>query len=177
MAIAPSLSEKPDAKPLPTVTGKVEYRQVSFAYEPGKPVLQNLDLLVHSGEVIALVGSSGAGKTTLVNLLLRFFDPDRGQVLIDGTDIREVTLDSLRRQIGIVPQDVTLFSGNIAQNIAYGELNPDLAQIETAAKIANAHSFISQFAQGYHTWVGERGVNLSGGQRQRVAIARALMHD
>ena len=174
MAIAPSLSEKPDAKPLPTVTGKVEYRQVSFAYEPGKPVLQNLDLLVHPGEVIALVGSSGAGKTTLVNLLLRFFDPDRGQVLIDGTDIREVTLDSLRRQIGIVPQDITLFSGNIAQNIAYGELNPDLAQIETAAKIANAHSFISQFAQGYHTWVGERGVNLSGGQRQRVAIARAL---
>ncbi|MEM9003772.1 MAG: ABC transporter ATP-binding protein [Cyanobacteria bacterium P01_F01_bin.86] len=174
MSRVPSLMEKPDAGPLPAVTGKVEYRHVNFAYEPGKPVLQNLDLRVYPGEVIALVGSSGAGKTTLVNLLMRFFDPDGGEVLIDGTDISEVTLDSLRRQIGIVPQDITLFSGNIAQNIAYGEINPDFDQIETAAKIANAHDFISRFSQGYHTWVGERGVNLSGGQRQRVAIARAL---
>ncbi|MEL6384600.1 MAG: ABC transporter ATP-binding protein [Cyanobacteria bacterium J06626_18] len=174
MAMVPSLTEKPDATPLPAVTGKVEYRQVNFAYEPGKSVLQNLDLRVYPGEVIALVGSSGAGKTTLVNLLMRFFDPDAGQVLIDGTDIRDVTLDSLRRQIGIVPQDITLFSGNIAQNIAYGEINPNFERIETAAKIANAHDFISRFSQGYYTWVGERGVNLSGGQRQRVAIARAL---
>lgn len=170
----PSLTEKPDAIPLPAVTGRVEYRHVAFAYEPSKPVLENLDLLVYPGEVVALVGASGAGKSTLVNLLMRFFDPDEGQVLIDETGIREVTLDSLRRQIGIVPQDITLFSGNIAQNIAYGEINPDFDRIETAAKIANAHSFISQFSQGYHTWVGERGVNLSGGQRQRVAIARAL---
>ena len=170
----PSLTEKPNAIPLPAVTGRVEYRRVTFAYEPSKPVLANLDLLVYPGEVIALVGASGAGKSTLVNLLMRFFDPNEGQVLIDETDIREVTLDSLRRQIGIVPQDITLFSGNIAQNIAYGEINPDLDRIETAAKIANAHDFISQFSQGYHTWVGERGVNLSGGQRQRVAIARAL---
>ncbi|NER83795.1 MAG: ABC transporter ATP-binding protein [Leptolyngbya sp. SIO1D8] len=170
----PSLTEKPNAIPLPAVTGKVEYQDVSFAYEPGKPVLQHLDLRVHPGEVIALVGASGAGKSTLVNLLMRFFDPDAGQVLIDGVDIREVTLDSLRRQIGIVPQDITLFSGNIAQNIAYGEIDPDFERIEAAAKVANAHDFISQFSQGYHTWVGERGVNLSGGQRQRVAIARAL---
>lgn len=177
MEVAPTLIDLPDAKPLPAVTGKVEYCHVSFAYEPNKPVLQDLDLRVHPGEVIALVGSSGAGKTTLVNLLMRFFDPIEGQVLIDGVDIRRVTLNSLRRQIGIVPQDITLFSGNIAQNIAYGEINPDVDRIEAAAKIANAHSFISQFSQGYHTWVGERGVNLSGGQRQRIAIARALYFD
>lgn len=177
MAIPPSLTELPGARPLPAVTGKVEYRQVSFAYTPGQPVLQKLDLLVQPGDVVALVGASGAGKTTLVNLLLRFFDPDQGQVLIDGIDIRTVTLDSLRRQIGIVPQDITLFSGDIAHNIAYGEINPDIDRIKAAATIANAHDFIAQFSQGYHTWVGERGVNLSGGQRQRVAIARALYFD
>jgi ATP-binding cassette subfamily B protein len=174
MAVLPTLVENPHAQPLPAVTGKVQYRDVSFAYEPDKPVLQHLDLRVHPGEVIALVGSSGAGKTTLINLLMRFFDPVDGQVLIDGVDIRDVTVDSLRRQIGIVPQDITLFSGNIAQNIAYGEIEPDVARIEASAQLANAHTFITQFSQGYHTWVGERGVNLSGGQRQRIAIARAL---
>ncbi|MEM6835862.1 MAG: ABC transporter ATP-binding protein [Cyanobacteria bacterium P01_C01_bin.120] len=174
MAVAPTLLEQPQAQPLPAVTGKVQYSDVSFAYDPSKPVLQHLDLLVHPGEVLALVGSSGAGKTTLINLLMRFYDPVDGQVLIDGTDIRTVTVDSLRRQIGIVPQDITLFSGNIAQNIAYGEIQPDFERIEAAAKLANAHTFITQFSQGYHTWVGERGANLSGGQRQRVAIARAL---
>ena len=177
MAASPSLVEKPNARPLPVVTGRVQYSNVSFAYEPDKPVLQHLDLLVHPGEVIALVGSSGAGKTTLVNLLMRFFDPVDGQVLIDGIDLRQVALNSLRRQIGLVPQDITLFSGNLAQNIAYGEVTPDFDRIEIAAKLANAHSFISQFSQGYHTWVGERGVNLSGGQRQRIAIARALYFD
>jgi len=177
MNVAPTLTEQPNAQPLPAVTGKVQYSDVAFAYEPSKPVLQHLDLLVHPGEVIALVGSSGAGKTTLVNLLMRFFDPVDGQVLIDGVDIRTVTLDSLRRQIGIVPQDITLFSGNIAQNIAYGEIEPDFDRIAAAAQLANAHDFITQFSQGYHTWVGERGVNLSGGQRQRIAIARALYFD
>ncbi len=177
MDATPTLIEDPDARPLPAVTGKVEYSAVDFAYDPSKPVLQHLDLRVHPGEVIALVGTSGAGKTTLVNLLMRFFDPIDGQVLIDGTDIRTVTIDSLRRQIGIVPQDITLFSGNIAQNIAYGEIEPDFARIEASAKLANAHTFITQFSQGYHTWVGERGANLSGGQRQRIAIARALYFD
>lgn len=173
-AIQPSLVEKPDAFALPPVTGKVEFSHVSFAYQPGQPVLQDLSLRVHSGEVVALVGSSGAGKTTLVNLLMRFYDPQAGQVLIDGTDIRDVTLDSLRHQIGIVPQDITLFSGSIAQNIAYGDTEPDWAAIKHVAQIANAHGFIQQLSQGYHTWVGERGANLSGGQRQRIAIARAL---
>lgn len=177
MNTVPTLTEKPDAQPLPLVTGKVQYQDVSFAYVPDKPVLQHLNLLVHPGEVIALVGSSGAGKTTLVNLLMRFFDPIAGRVLIDGVDIRDVTLDSLRRQIGIVPQDITLFSGNIAQNIAYGELDANFARIEASARLANAHNFITQFSQGYHTWVGERGINLSGGQRQRIAIARALYFD
>jgi ATP-binding cassette subfamily B protein len=177
MDTRPTLAEKPQAYPMPAVTGKVQYSNVSFAYEPSKPVLQHLDLLVHPGEVVALVGASGAGKTTLVNLLMRFFDPAEGQVLIDSIDIRDVTVNSLRRQIGIVPQDITLFSGNIAQNIAYGEVEPDFERIKEAAKLANAHTFISQFSQGYHTWVGERGVNLSGGQRQRIAIARALYFD
>jgi ATP-binding cassette subfamily B protein len=127
------------------------------------------------GEAIALVGSSGAGKTTLANLLPRFYDPQAGQILIDGVDIRDITLRSLRRQIGIVPQETILFSGTIAQNIAFGQVHFDLEAVQAAAKIANAHQFIIEFPQGYHTWVGERGVNLSGGQRQRLAIARAVL--
>lgn len=173
--IQPAVLEKPGAKPLPTVTGKVEYRNVSFGYSPTQPVLQKLNLLVLPGEAIALVGSSGAGKTTLVNLLPRFYDPQQGQILIDGIDIREVTLKSLRRQIGIVPQETILFSGTIAQNIAFGQTQFDIEAVEEAARIANAHQFIRQFPDGYDTWVGERGVNLSGGQRQRLAIARAVL--
>jgi len=139
------------------------------------PVLENLNFLVHPGEMIALVGPSGAGKTTLVNLLPRFYDPQTGQILIDGINVQDVTLRSLRRQIGIVPQENTLFSGTIAQNIAFGQAEIDFQAVERAAQIANAHQFITQFSQGYHTWVGERGVNLSGGQRQRIAIARAVL--
>jgi ATP-binding cassette subfamily B protein len=174
LAIAPTLQEDPQAVPLPAATGKVEFSHIYFAYKSDHPVLSDLSLLVQPGEIMALVGPSGAGKTTLVNLLLRFHDPQAGQVLIDGHDIRQVTLDSLRRQIGIVPQEVNLFSGNIAQNIAYGETELNFPAIQQAAEIANAHEFISQLSQGYHTWVGERGVNLSGGQRQRIAIARAI---
>lgn len=174
-AIQPTVVEQPGAIALPAVTGKVEYRQVSFSYTAGQPVLRGLNLLVQPGEVIALVGASGAGKTTLVNLLPRFYDPQVGQILIDGMDIREVTFHSLRRQIGIVPQETILFSGTIAQNIAFGQSQFDLSEVKTAAKVANADQFISQFPQGYQTWVGERGVNLSGGQRQRIAIARAVL--
>jgi ATP-binding cassette, subfamily B, bacterial len=177
MAKQPSISEKSNAQAMPRVMGKVEYRHVDFAYNPDQPVLKDLCLDASPGNVIALVGSSGAGKSTLINLLLRFYDPQEGEILIDDIDIRDVKLTSLRHQIGIVPQDVTLFSGTIAENIGYGQEKLDLAAIESAAKIANAHSFITQFSQGYHTWVGERGVNLSGGQRQRLAIARAIVND
>ncbi len=175
LAIEPTVVERKNAIALPPVTGKVEYRHVSFAYKPNQPVLQNLSLLALPGERIALVGASGAGKTTLVNLLPRFYDPQSGQVLVDGTNIQDVKISSLRRQIGIVPQESILFSGTIAQNIAFGQAQFDLADVQAAAKIANAHQFITQFPDGYHTWVGERGVNLSGGQRQRIAIARAVL--
>lgn len=175
VAIQPTVVEKPDALALPLVTGKVEYCRISFAYKPGQTVLQNLSLLALPGERIALVGASGAGKTTLVNLLPRFYDPQFGQILIDGISTQNVTLRSLRRQIGIVPQETILFSGTIAQNIAFGQAEFDLKAVQAAAEIANAHQFITQLADGYYTWVGERGVNLSGGQRQRLAIARAVL--
>ncbi len=173
--LKPSIAELPGATDLAAIKGKVELRQVSFSYQSDRPVLTNLSLTAQPGEVIALVGASGAGKSTLVNLIPRFYDPQDGMLLIDDRDIRSVTLKSLRRQIGIVPQETTLFSGTIAQNIAFGQTDIDFAAVEEAAKVANAHQFISQFTQGYHTWVGERGVNLSGGQRQRLAIARAVL--
>ncbi|MBD1906838.1 ABC transporter ATP-binding protein/permease [Funiculus sociatus GB2-A5] len=190
MAIQPTVLEKRGATVLPPVTGKVEYRNVTFAYPssadrrledkgdfpiPNSPVLKNLSILVQPGEMIALVGASGAGKTTLVNLLPRFYDIQGGEILIDGINIQDVTLRSLRRQIGIVPQETILFSGTIAQNIAFGQAEFDLKDVQAAAEIANAHQFISQMTQGYYTWVGERGVNLSGGQKQRIAIARAVL--
>ncbi|WP_026079974.1 ABC transporter ATP-binding protein [Spirulina subsalsa] len=173
--LAPNIREAQKAIALPPITGRVTYENVSFGYNPEQPVLKNLSFEVEPGEMIALVGHSGAGKTTLVNLLPRFYDPDQGKIRIDGLNIEEVELKSLRQQIGIVPQDTMLFSGTIAENIAFGQRNFDLTAIEKAARIANAHQFIAQFSQGYYTYVGERGVNLSGGQRQRIAIARAVL--
>lgn len=173
--LQPRVTEKLEAIQLPAITGKVEYRNIQFAYQRHQPVLQQLSLLALPGEVIALVGPSGAGKTTLVNLLPRFYDPQAGQILVDGINIQNVTLKSLRQQIGIVPQETVLFSGTIAQNIAFGETTFALDQVRAAAQVANAHQFIGQFADGYQTRLGERGVNLSGGQRQRLAIARAVL--
>lgn len=177
LQLRPSVVEKPDAIALQTVTGKVEFRNVTFGYQSTIPVLSNLNLLVEPGEIIALVGTSGAGKTTLVNLIPRFYDPQGGQILIDGTDISKVTLKSLRRQIGIVPQETMLFAGTVADNIAFGQTEIDLNRVKRAAKVANADGFISQLPEGYNTLVGERGINLSGGQRQRIAIARAVLLD
>ena len=177
LAIESTVVEKPGAIELPHVTGKVEYRNINFAYNSETSILQSMSLLALPGEAIALVGASGAGKTTLVNLLPRFYDPQAGQILIDGIDIQDVTLNTLRRQIGIVPQETILFSGTIAQNIAFGQSYYELKDVEKAAQIANAHQFISEFPDGYQTWVGERGVNLSGGQKQRIAIARAVLLD
>ncbi|NEO88531.1 MAG: ABC transporter ATP-binding protein, partial [Spirulina sp. SIO3F2] len=174
IALQPSVCDAPGAIALPAVSGKLEFQDVMFGYEPEHPVLHDLSFQIQPGEMIALVGHSGAGKSTLVNLLPRFYDPASGEILIDGVNIQTVALQSLRQQIGIVPQDTTLFSGTIADNIAFGQVDYDLAAVEAAAKIANAHQFVSQFAQGYHTYVGERGIKLSGGQRQRIAIARAI---
>lgn len=190
-AIQPTVVEKPGARELPHVKGKVEYRDVCFTYPtfgekagvgagdfaPNLPVLDNFNLSVQPGEMVALVGASGAGKSTIVSLLPRFYDRQSGEIRIDDIDIRDVTLPSLRRQIGIVPQEVILFSGTIAQNIAFGQASYDLERVEEAAKIANAHPFISQLPEGYQTVVGERGITLSGGQRQRIAIARAVLLD
>lgn len=175
LQLQPTIVERANAIALPQVNGQVEYDNVCFSYSDHTPVLNGITLKVQPGEVIALVGLSGAGKTTLVNLLPRFYDPQQGRILIDGTDIQTVTLKSLRQQIGIVPQETTLFSGTIAQNIAYGQFQYNLEEVQNAAKVANAHNFISAFPEGYHTALGERGVNLSGGQRQRLAIARAVL--
>ena len=175
LAIQPTVLEKTNAITLPSVNGKVEYCNITFAYKSGEPVLNNISLLVIPGQAIALVGASGAGKTTFVNLLPRFYDPEFGDIFIDDVNIRDVTLNSLRKQIGIVPQETIMFSGTIAQNIAFGQNNFDIKAVEEAAKIANADQFIQQLPEGYQTWVGERGVNLSGGQRQRIAIARAVL--
>ncbi len=171
----PQITEQPNAKPLPTVQGQVEYRNISFSYQAGKPILQQLSFQVQAGEMVALVGASGAGKTTIVNLLTRFYDPQQGTIKIDGIDIQTVTLKSLRQQIGIVPQDVILFSGSVGQNIAFGQSYYELKEVEAAAKIANAHAFITELPHGYETVIGERGITLSGGQRQRIAIARAVL--
>ena len=175
LKIKPEISDSPQAIELPEITGKVIYQDVNFSYDTVKPVLSNIDLIVNPGETIALVGSSGAGKSTLVNLLPRFYNSFYGKITIDGIDINRVKIKSLRQQIGIVPQENILFSGTIIENIAFGKDKFTEAKIIEAAKIANAHRFISELPQGYYTYVGERGVNLSGGQRQRIAIARAIL--
>ncbi len=169
--------ERPDARPLTGVSRNIEFRHVGFMYDdgPGKPILRDVSFTASAGQVIAIVGLSGAGKTTLVNLLPRFYDVTSGAVLIDGVDIRDMTLKSLREQIGIVTQETVLFDDTIARNIAYGAQGADPAAIEEAARAAHAHEFIQTLSDRYDTKIGERGQRLSGGQRQRLAIARALL--
>lgn len=171
------IEEKEDAEVLAEVQGKVNFKNVSFAYKEGEEVLKDINLEVKPGEVVALVGPSGAGKTTLVDLIFRFYDPIEGSIYIDDKDIRELKLASLRKHIGIVPQENILFSGTLKDNIAYGDLTAADEEIIAAAKAANAHDFIMDFPDQYETIVGERGVGLSGGQRQRIAIARAILKD
>lgn len=173
--LQPDIADGPNAYPLPTIVGQVRFERVSFEYETNAPLLHAIDLAVEPGQVVALVGPSGAGKTTLVNLIPRFYDVSAGIITIDGHDVRQVTGLSLRQQIGIVPQESAIFSDTIRENIRYGKLEASQAEIEAAARAANAHDFIMRTAQGYDTLVGERGIKLSGGQRQRIAIARAIL--
>ncbi len=169
------IRELPEAKPLPPVKGKVEFDNVKFSYNPEEEVLNGLSFTVNPGEVTAIVGPSGAGKSTIASLLPRFYDVTGGDIRIDGYSIKDVTLDSLRGQVGIVPQETMLFNGSVYDNILYGRLDATPEEVFEAARAANADEFIRQLPQGYETKLGDRGVNISGGQRQRIAIARAIL--
>jgi subfamily B ATP-binding cassette protein MsbA len=171
----PEIMDAPDAVAIPEMRGAVEFRNVSFGYDPEKPVLHNLNLSVEPGEMIAIVGPSGAGKTTMVNLVARFYDVTDGAVLIDGVDVRQIRLESIRRQIGYVSQESLLFSVTIRENIAYGYHDATDEEIETAARNADLHDYIMSLPDGYATKIGEDGVKLSVGQKQRLAIARATL--
>lgn len=176
LAIAPDIADKPDAVSLEDVEGDIEFKNVSFHYEDtSEQVLNAINLKVKAGEYVALVGPSGVGKTTLLSLIPRFYEVSEGCILIDGTDIRNIRLESLRSQIGIVQQDVYLFAGNIMDNIRYGRPEASDAEVVRAAKRANAHEFIMSFPDGYDTDIGQRGVKLSGGQKQRLSIARVFL--
>lgn len=171
----PEIADAPNAAPMPPIRGAVSFADVGFAYEPARDVLRGVNLRVSPGEIIAFVGPSGAGKTTLLNLIPRFYDLTTGNLHIDGIDIRTVTQTSLRAQIALVPQDIHLFGSSIRENIRYGRLDASDAEIEAAARAANAHEFIAALPEQYDAMIGERGVKLSGGQRQRIAIARAIL--
>ena len=171
----PDMIEDPDGVILTDVQGKVELRDVCFEYDPNEQVLDRVSLAINPGEVVAIVGPSGAGKSTIADLIPRFYDVTGGQVLVEGHDVRHIKTTSLREQIAMVPQETILFSGTIAENIAYGRPGADMSEIIEAAQAANAHDFIAQCPNGYDTVLGEAGVGLSGGQRQRISIARALL--
>jgi ABC-type multidrug transport system fused ATPase/permease subunit len=174
--MAPStVPEKADARAIPNGPGSVAFENVSFGYYPDKPVLHDISFHARGGSVVAVVGPTGAGKTTLVNLIARFYDPQRGRVLLDGLDVRDATLASLRTQVSFVFQETYLFSDTVSANIAYGRPGISDGEIEAAARLAQAHEFISTMPNGYRTILRERGADLSGGQKQRLAIARAIV--
>jgi ATP-binding cassette subfamily B protein len=177
MDVPVRIEDAPNPVALEDVTGRVEYDDVTFAYESGTPVLDGVDVTVAPGETVAVVGPTGAGKSTVAKLLLRLYDVDEGAVRVDGHDVRDVRLAALRSAIGYVSQDTFLFDGTVAENIRYGRFDADRADVIAAAEAAEAHGFIQQLAEGYETRVGERGVMLSGGQRQRIAIARTVLQD
>ncbi|HEY7087422.1 MAG TPA: ABC transporter ATP-binding protein, partial [Tepidisphaeraceae bacterium] len=171
----PTVPELTEAKPLPPGPGRLVFDRVTFGYDPLKPVLHDISFEVPGGSIVAVVGPTGAGKSTLVNLISRFYDPQRGRITLDGVDLRDVALNSLRTQVGFVFQETYLFSDSVANNIAYGRPNISLGDIEAAARLAQAHEFVETLAKGYQTILSERGSSLSGGQRQRLAIARAIL--
>jgi ABC-type multidrug transport system fused ATPase/permease subunit len=178
----PDVADKPDAVVLPSghgegVAGAVAFEGVTFAYEPGKPVLHEVSIEARPGQIVALVGHTGSGKTTLVNLIPRFYDPNAGRLTLDGHDLRELTLGSIRRHTAVVLQETFLFGASVGDNIRYGRLEATQAEIEGAARQAHAHEFITELPQGYDTWCGEGGVLLSRGQRQRLSLARAILKD
>jgi len=173
----PEIKEKPNPIELENVRGRVTFEDVTFSYNQGSPVLKNISFDIEPGQMVAFVGPTGVGKTTIMYLLVRFFDPDSGSIKVDGIDIRDVSLKSLHDNISMVMQDVFLFNGTIAENIAYGKEDATMEEIINAARIACAHDFIESLPDGYDTYIGERGVKLSGGQKQRLAIARAVLKD
>jgi ABC-type multidrug transport system fused ATPase/permease subunit len=173
----PAVREAPDAATLGRATGHLRFEALSFEYPGREGTLTDISFDVAPGQVVAVVGPTGAGKTTLMNLIPRFYDPRSGRILLDGHDVRALSLESLRRQISLVSQEPLLFSGTVAQNIRYGRLDATRDEIETAARAANAHDFIARLPLGYDTEIGEQGARLSGGERQRICVARAFLKD
>lgn len=174
---APAVQETPDARPAPRFRGSIRFERVTFGYDPAKPVLTEIDFAVEAGQRVAIVGPTGAGKTTLISLVLRLYDPQAGRVLIDGRDIRDFTLSSLRSQVAVVPQETVLFRASVWENLAYGRPEATRSQLVAAARAVGADEFILRLPAGYDTVLGERGCTLSGGQRQKLAIARALVRN
>lgn len=173
----PTVVDCPDALDLQKCRGSIEFFNVTFSYQPGKPAVKNFTLQVEPGMSVAIVGESGSGKSTLLRLLLRFYDVDHGYIRIDGTDIHDVTLKSLRRQFGVVPQDMVLFNDTVLYNILYAKADADRSEVEDACRSANIHEKIMSLPKKYETVIGERGLRLSGGERQRVMVVRPMLRD